>query len=52
MSTVASETFDSSSSVAAASEEQLASMEEVTAAAVSLANLAEDLQIRVSKFNI
>ena len=52
MSNVASETFDSSSSVAAASEEQLASMEEVTAAAVSLANLAEDLQGRVSKFNI
>lgn len=52
MSIVASETFDSSSSVAAASEEQLASMEEVTAAAVSLANLAEDLQVRVSKFNI
>lgn len=52
MSTVASDTFDSSSSVAAASEEQLASMEEVTAAAVSLANLAEDLQVRVSKFNI
>ncbi len=52
MSTVASDTFDSSSSVAAASEEQLASMEEVSAAAVSLANLAEDLQLRVSKFNI
>ncbi|WP_419960763.1 methyl-accepting chemotaxis protein [Psychrobacillus sp. BM2] len=52
MSTVASNTFDSSSSVAAASEEQLASMEEVTAAAISLANLAEDLQVRVSKFNI
>jgi methyl-accepting chemotaxis protein len=52
MSTVASDTFDSSSSVAAASEEQLASMEEVSAAAVSLANLAEDLQVRVSKFNI
>ncbi|SDN58406.1 methyl-accepting chemotaxis protein [Psychrobacillus sp. OK028] len=52
MSTVASDTFDSSSSVAAASEEQLASMEEVTAAAISLANLAEDLQVRVSKFNI
>ena len=51
MSTVASDTFDSSSSVAAASEEQLASMEEVTAAAISLANLAEDLQVRVSKFH-
>lgn len=52
MSSVATDTFDSSSSVAAASEEQLASMEEVTAAAISLANLAEDLQIRVSKFKI
>lgn len=52
MSSVATDTFDNSSSVAAASEEQLASMEEVTAAAISLANLAEDLQIRVSKFKI
>lgn len=38
-------------SVASASEEQLASMEEVNAAAVSLAHLAEDLQSVVSKFN-
>ncbi|MEI4771615.1 HAMP domain-containing methyl-accepting chemotaxis protein [Psychrobacillus sp. FJAT-51614] len=50
MSFVAKITSDSSNSVAAASEEQLASMEEVTAAAVSLANLAEDLQTRISKF--
>ncbi|WP_313893122.1 methyl-accepting chemotaxis protein [Psychrobacillus sp.] len=52
MSAVAKLTSDSSNSVGAASEEQLASMEEVTAAAVSLANLAEELQHRVSKFTI
>lgn len=52
MSNVAKVTADSSNSVAAASEEQLASMEEVTAAAVSLANLAEELQQRISKFTV
>lgn len=52
MTEVAKGTSDSSASVAAASEEQLASMEEVTAAAVSLANLAEELQIRISKFTV
>ncbi|SER97570.1 methyl-accepting chemotaxis protein [Psychrobacillus sp. OK032] len=52
MSNVAKITADSSNSVAAASEEQLASMEEVTAAAVSLANLAEELQQRISKFTV
>lgn len=52
MTDVASVTSDSAASVAAASEEQLASMEEVTAAAVSLANLAEDLQKRISKFTV
>lgn len=45
-------TSDNSASVASASEEQLASMEEVTAAAVSLANLAEDLQIKISRFTV
>ncbi len=43
-------TSDNSNSVAATSEEQLASMEEITSAADSLANLAEELQKRVSKF--
>ncbi|MFJ5771894.1 methyl-accepting chemotaxis protein [Psychrobacillus sp. NPDC093180] len=52
MTNVAKITADSSNSVAAASEEQLASMEEVTAAAVSLANLAEELQQRISKFTV
>lgn len=52
MSTISIHTSDSSSSVASASEEQLASMEEVSAAAVSLANLAEDLQMKVSKFTV
>lgn len=45
-------TSDSSISVASASEEQLASMEEVTAAAVSLANLAEELQSKISNFKV
>lgn len=44
-------TAENAVSVASASEEQLASMEEVNAAAVSLAHLAEDLQSVVSKFN-
>lgn len=52
MSNVAKVTADSSNSVAAASEEQLGSMEEVTSAAVSLANLAEELQQRISKFTV
>lgn len=43
-------TSDNSNSVAATSEEQLASMEEIASAANSLANLAEELQTRVSKF--
>ncbi|KGR84290.1 methyl-accepting chemotaxis protein [Lysinibacillus odysseyi] len=44
-------TSENAVSVASASEEQLASMEEVNAAAASLAHLAEDLQRVVSKFN-
>jgi len=52
MSEVSKITSDSSTSVAATSEEQLASMEEISGAAVSLANLAEELQIRLSKFTI
>lgn len=44
-------TSENAVSVASASEEQLASMEEVNAAAVSLAHLAEDLQSVVSKFH-
>ncbi len=52
MSEVSKLTSDSSSSVAATSEEQLASMEEISGAAVSLANLAEELQLRLSKFTI
>lgn len=52
MSQVSKVTSDSSTSVAATSEEQLASMEEISSAAVSLANLAEELQVRLSKFTI
>ncbi|RHW32769.1 methyl-accepting chemotaxis protein [Lysinibacillus yapensis] len=43
---------ENSASVAATSEEQLASMEEITGAANSLAHLAEELQLRLSKFTI
>ncbi|MFC7688016.1 methyl-accepting chemotaxis protein [Ureibacillus sp. GCM10028918] len=52
MSDVSKLTSDNSASVAATSEEQLASMEEISGAAVSLANLAEELQLRLSKFTI
>jgi len=52
MSEVSKLNSDSSTSVAATSEEQLASMEEISGAAVSLANLAEELQVRLSKFTI
>ncbi|KGR78240.1 methyl-accepting chemotaxis protein [Ureibacillus sinduriensis] len=52
MSEVSKSTSDNSTSVAATSEEQLASMEEISGAAVSLANLAEELQVRLSKFTI
>lgn len=52
MSNVSKATSDNSNSVAATSEEQLASMGEITGAADSLANLAEELQKRLSKFTI
>ncbi|MDN4494676.1 methyl-accepting chemotaxis protein [Ureibacillus aquaedulcis] len=52
MSEVSKSTSDNSTSVAATSEEQLASMEEISGAAISLANLAEELQSRLSKFTI
>lgn len=52
ISKVASGTSASAVEVASASEEQLASMEEVNAAAASLANLAEDLQNTVAKFQL
>lgn len=52
MAEVSKSTSDNSTSVAATSEEQLASMEEISGAAVSLANLAEELQLRLSKFTI
>ncbi|MCM3390143.1 methyl-accepting chemotaxis protein [Ureibacillus chungkukjangi] len=52
MAEVSKLTSDNSTSVAATSEEQLASMEEISGAAVSLANLAEELQMRLSKFTI
>lgn len=52
MSNLSKATSDNSNSVAATSEEQLASMGEITSAAESLAHLAEELQKRVSKFTI
>lgn len=45
-------TSDNSSTVAATSDEQLASMEEITSASIALANLAEDLQKRLAKFTL
>ncbi|RKJ30154.1 methyl-accepting chemotaxis protein, partial [Butyricicoccus sp. 1XD8-22] len=45
-------TSDNSSNVAATSDEQLASMEEITSASIALANLAEDLQKRLAKFTL
>ncbi|OIK06296.1 methyl-accepting chemotaxis protein [Bacillus sp. MUM 13] len=49
---VASNTSGSAVDVASASEEQLASMEEVNAAAVSLSSLAEELQSSISSFKL
>ncbi|WP_336045703.1 methyl-accepting chemotaxis protein [Solibacillus ferritrahens] len=50
MAKVSETTADNAVSVASASEEQLASMSEVNAAATSLARLAEQLQAIVAKF--
>lgn len=50
MANVSETTADNAISVASASEEQLASMSEVNAAAGSLASLAEQLQGIVAKF--
>ncbi|PLR99095.1 methyl-accepting chemotaxis protein [Bacillus sp. T33-2] len=52
MSDVAGSTSLVAAGVASASEQQLASMEEVNAAAASLANLAEELQNTISKFHL
>ncbi|WP_409304312.1 methyl-accepting chemotaxis protein [Peribacillus sp. SCS-155] len=52
MSLVAGTTSVSSAEVATASEQQLASMEEVHAAAISLAGLAEELQNAISRFTV
>lgn len=39
-------------SMAASSEEQLASMEEISGSETSLAKMAEDLQVLISKFKV
>ncbi|WP_071393525.1 methyl-accepting chemotaxis protein [Bacillus tuaregi] len=50
--TIAKETSDHSHSVAAKTEEQLASMEEITAAATALSQMALDLQGLVAQFKV
>ncbi|MED1915892.1 methyl-accepting chemotaxis protein [Bacillus thuringiensis] len=49
---VAENSADGTQSVSAATEEQLAAMEEVNSSATSLAKIAEELQSHVSKFKI
>ncbi|TKI58434.1 methyl-accepting chemotaxis protein [Brevibacillus antibioticus] len=49
---VAENSADGTQSVSAATEEQLAAMEEVNSSATSLARIAEELQSHVSKFKI
>ncbi|WP_409176175.1 methyl-accepting chemotaxis protein [Brevibacillus fortis] len=49
---VAENSADGTQSVSAATEEQLAAMEEVSSSATSLARIAEELQSHVSKFKI
>lgn len=50
--TVAEASVSGTQNVSAASEEQLASMEEINASAVSLAKMAEELQNLVGKFKV
>lgn len=49
---IATTTASGTQNVAAAAEEQLASMEEITSSAMSLSKMAEDLQGIVSKFTV
>ncbi|ELK43584.1 methyl-accepting chemotaxis protein, partial [Brevibacillus agri BAB-2500] len=49
---VAESSADGTQSVSAATEEQLAAMEEVNSSAASLARIAEELQSHVSRFKI
>ncbi|MFS0574562.1 methyl-accepting chemotaxis protein [Sporosarcina sp. 179-K 3D1 HS] len=49
---VALQTADHSTTVAAAAEEQSASVEEITSASESLANMASDLQEIIGRFNL
>ncbi|MCM3745159.1 methyl-accepting chemotaxis protein [Sporosarcina luteola] len=52
MSQIAQTTSEHAISVSAASEEQLASTEEIEASASSLAQLAEEMQTLISRFNV
>lgn len=52
MATVASHTSKNTLEVASASEQQLATMQEVNAASQSLAHLAEELQTTIAKFKL
>ena len=52
MQTVSRGTADQTQTVAAATEEQAASMEEIASSSRSLAHLAEELQVAVSRFKV
>jgi len=52
VSNVAQETSTITRNISAATEEQLASMEEITSSSMALANLADDLQIIINQFKI
>jgi methyl-accepting chemotaxis protein len=49
---VAEESASGTQEVSAATEEQLASMEEITASAQTLSNMAEELQLLISRFKV
>ena len=52
MQRVSRATAEQTQTVAAATEEQAASMEEIASSSRSLANLAEELQVAVSRFKV
>lgn len=52
ISSVAIQSSTNTQNVAASTEEQLASMEEITASATSLSQMAEELQVSISRFTL
>jgi methyl-accepting chemotaxis protein len=49
---IGEKTSSSNQKVSAATEEQLATMEEITSSAISLSKMAEDLQDLIGKFKV